>query len=103
MADILQVANPSANQTKIMFGANLSFSLLKKYLRKMVDAQLLIVADGKYVVTSNGRNFLKQYIAIQDRYVEAQKTMEELDNKKERLKGSANRIIFKNQNSISAR
>ncbi len=85
VADILQVANPFANKTKIMFKANLSFNLLQKYLKKVVDAQLLSFEDGKYNVTSNGRDFLEQYNDIQDRYIETQKMMENLDNQREKL------------------
>jgi len=43
VADILEAANSGANKTHIMFGANLSFKLLEKYLGLVVDAGFVCV------------------------------------------------------------
>jgi predicted transcriptional regulator len=78
VAAILEAANLGASKTRIMFGANLSFSLLEKYLGVVLDADFVRVEDSRYVLTEHGREFLKQYRRFQERYVGAMKLLEAL-------------------------
>ena len=85
VAAILEAANSGASKTHIMFGANLSFSLLEKYLDVVVGAGFVRVEDSRYVLTERGREFLKHYRRFHERYVEAQKLLEALDCEREKL------------------
>ena len=68
VADILRVVSKGARKTHIMYQCNLSYTLLNRYLREVLDAKLVCKDDGNncYVVTRKGRAFLqgfKTYIA----------------------------------------
>jgi len=61
IADILRVAGDGAKKTRIMYFANLSYSLLEKYLAVAIKADLLVDNGGKYEVTEKGRVFLEKF------------------------------------------
>ena len=85
VAAILEAANSGAAKTHIMFGAGLSFSLLEKYLKVVMDAGFVRVEGSKYELTERGREFLNQYRFFIGRYVRAQKVLEVLDCEREKL------------------
>ena len=61
IANILEIAKDGAKKTRIMYLANLSFDLLKKYLNSLIDKKLLEYDsnEGKYRTTKKGLEFLK--------------------------------------------
>ncbi|UCC33947.1 MAG: winged helix-turn-helix domain-containing protein, partial [Candidatus Bathyarchaeota archaeon] len=62
IAEILSIASEGARKTRIMYKANLSYSLLCRYLADVMDSGLLGCSDGElYVVTPKGREFLNMY------------------------------------------
>ncbi len=63
IADILIVAGKGAKKTRIMYQANLSYGLLKRYLAEILEADLISIdKDAKlYVITQKGEVFLKKY------------------------------------------
>ncbi|MCW4045323.1 MAG: winged helix-turn-helix domain-containing protein [Candidatus Bathyarchaeota archaeon] len=63
IADILRVASGNAKKTQIMFQANLSYSVLQKYLAGMTSASLISYEDNTqcYVLTDKGSAFLEAY------------------------------------------
>lgn len=64
VADILQVAKNGSNKTRIMYQANLSFELLRRYVDFLKRSGLLqtVDRDGKsYVTTEKGHRFLEEY------------------------------------------
>ena len=61
IADILRAAGDGAKKTRIMYFANLSYSLLEKYLAVAIKADLLVDNGGKYEVTEKGRVFLEKF------------------------------------------
>lgn len=63
IADILHVVIPGAKKTQIMYRANLSHTLLTKYLVEIREACLVsFQRRGRcYVLTSKGREFLETY------------------------------------------
>jgi predicted transcriptional regulator len=78
IAAILESANGGSSKTHIMFGANLSFSLLEKYLDVALDSGFIRLEDSKYHLTECGREYLKDYRLFEARYVGAQKLLEDL-------------------------
>ena len=85
VADILEVANSGSSKTRIMFRANLSFSLLEKYLDVVVRSGFVEVQDGKYMLTERGRDFLVRFRKIQGRFASAQKLAETLGDERDKL------------------
>ncbi|MEM2780681.1 MAG: winged helix-turn-helix domain-containing protein [Candidatus Bathyarchaeia archaeon] len=64
IADILSIVkrNGSARKTQIMYGANLSYAVLTKYLTEILNACLLKFDEKRhYVLTEKGKKFLQHY------------------------------------------
>lgn len=63
IADILSVVKNGAKKTQVMYQANLSYRLLKRYLGEVVRASLVRFERNKqcYVLTEKGREFLEKY------------------------------------------
>jgi predicted transcriptional regulator len=60
--DILEAAQNGANKTRIVYRANLNFEIVKKYLKSLIESDLLMVNEnGKYYTTKKGYNFIIQY------------------------------------------
>ena len=85
VAAILEAANPGSSKTRIMFSANLSFSLLEKYLDVADRAGFLQMKGSKYHLTGQGQEFLREYKHFHERYYRAQKMLESLGSERERL------------------
>lgn len=85
IAAILEAASSGVSKTHIMFMANLSFSLLEKYLDVVVGAGFIRVQAGRYELTEHGRDYLKQYKIFHERYVTAQKFLEALGFEHDKL------------------
>jgi predicted transcriptional regulator len=60
-ADILAEAKEGATQTRIMYHANVSFFLLKHYLRELMSLRLIGVQKRLYKTTERGLYFLELY------------------------------------------
>jgi predicted transcriptional regulator len=64
IADILHVVkDDGAKKTQIMYGANLSYTVLTRYLREVLEACLIKFEMNRrcYVLTDKGREFLEHY------------------------------------------
>jgi len=61
IADILKAAGNGAKKTRIMYFANLSYSLLEKYLAAVIKAKMLASNGDKYEITEKGRVFLERF------------------------------------------
>ena len=85
VAAILEAANSGARKTHIMMHANLSFSLLEKYLRVAGCAGFVRFEGGRYLLTELGREFLREYRHFHERYDRVQKMLDLLGSEKERL------------------
>jgi predicted transcriptional regulator len=70
IADMLEVADGGAGKTQIMYRANLSFRQLEKYLRLMLEIDLLDETSNNgrkiYGATHKGITFLQRYYAIKE-------------------------------------
>jgi predicted transcriptional regulator len=85
IAAILESANGGSTKTHIMFGANLSFGLLEKYLTIAMKSGFIRYEDNRYHLTKPGHSFLKEYKSFEARYVSAQKMLEGLCNERDRF------------------
>jgi predicted transcriptional regulator len=62
IADILSVVRGGAKKTHVMYQANLSFTLLKRYLSEVLEAGLVSCVDNdNYELTNRGQSFLDRY------------------------------------------
>jgi predicted transcriptional regulator len=73
MAGILRVAKSSESKTHIMYGANLSFRQLERYLELLLDRGLLRVSEERrskatklFVTTDKGLSFLEAYRRLEE-------------------------------------
>jgi predicted transcriptional regulator len=63
IADILSVAGRKAKKTQIMYKANLSYSVLQRYLSEVALASLIIfeTQSQSFMITPKGEEFLRAY------------------------------------------
>jgi len=94
VAAILAAANSGAGKTRIMFQANLSFSLLEKYLEVACNAGFVQPESGRYILTELGREFLREYNHFHELYDRARKTLDSLGSERERLTCLCNKYGF---------
>jgi len=73
MANVLRLAKSPESKTHIMYGANLSFRQLERYLEFLVDRGLLRVSEERhskatklFVTTDSGVSFLKAYHRLEE-------------------------------------
>jgi len=61
IADVLTVVKNGSKKTRIMYMANLSYTLLTRYLTEVIENGLVRKADKKtYELTDKGSTFLKE-------------------------------------------
>ncbi len=64
-AAILRIAETGAKKTQLVYQANLNFSIIKRYLERLIDDQgYLKQDDGLFHTTSRGKEFLLRYDAL---------------------------------------
>ena len=61
IADVLQIAKGGARKTRIVYGANLNFKIVKRYLSGLMERGLLVRRDEIYGTTEAGLTFLERY------------------------------------------
>ena len=73
MAKILNVAKSPESKTHIMYGANLSFRQLDRYMELLLDKGLLNVSEERqskvkkvFVTTDKGFSFLEAYRTLRE-------------------------------------
>jgi predicted transcriptional regulator len=63
--DILETARTGAKKTRIVYGSNLNFDIVKGYLRNLIDNGLLALDEkGRYVTTRKGVKFVEDYRSL---------------------------------------
>ena len=93
IADMLTVASNGAKKTQIMYQANLSHRLLKKYLEVIGKAYLLSFKRKQrhYVLTPKGKQFLEVYKEYSKRTKFVEKRLNDVDGKKRMLENLCSR------------
>jgi predicted transcriptional regulator len=85
IADILMAADSRAKKTKIMYGANLSHSLLEKYLDEVMMIGFLRADGNEYEVTEKGKLFLEKYVEFSAKFSNIKKELNGLRFERETL------------------
>ena len=71
MAEILSLCKQPQTQTKVMYGTNLSYKMLKKYLSELQSLGFLKVYHSltKYVTTQKGLSFLEKWGELEELFL----------------------------------
>jgi predicted transcriptional regulator len=87
--DILLVAEEAgelgSKKTHLMYGANLSYKLLTRYLAEVLTAGLICKGELCYFITEKGRKFLKFYKDYRETCSEIKEHVDSLNNDKKIL------------------
>jgi len=73
IAEILRIARRGARKTRIVYGANLNFKMLREYLEKLEEAGLITVSQGEGSIiktTKKGHEFLQRFYGLKELYLE---------------------------------
>ena len=57
-ADILDLARQGTKKTHLVYGANLNFNIVKKYLERLISRGLLIFEGSFYYTTEKGLEYI---------------------------------------------
>jgi predicted transcriptional regulator len=89
IADILHIARGKAKKTQIMYQANLSYKVLQRYLKDILEASLVSFEDAEqnYVLTRKGHEFLETYKEYSRANKSIEKRLSEIGTKKKLLEG----------------
>jgi len=85
VANILSVVSEGAKKTHIMYGANLSYKLLNRYLGEVFNAGLVCLNGECYEITDKGQHFLEQCISLLEHKRRLNEYKDTVDDVKERL------------------
>ena len=86
IADVLGVVSDGARKTQIMYQANLSYRLLTRYLRDVLDMGLVRMTDeSTYALTRKGADFLLEFKEYHARRVAAEERFSKVEDEKELL------------------
>lgn len=87
IADILNVIGEGSKKTQVMYGANLSYKLLMKYLDHVVGAGFACFEEGRacYVLTVKGWAFLEEHREYVRRSRSFEKSLNDINSKRKNL------------------
>ena len=87
IADILTVASRNAKRTQIMYQANLSYKVMRRYLDEVISASLLRFETEQqcYMLTAKGNEFLAAYKEYCRTHKHAEKCLGEIRTKRKVL------------------
>ena len=62
---ILNLSINGVKKTRILYGANLSYSQLEKFLEILTSKELIIKKNDSYITTNKGRVFIRDFEKVQ--------------------------------------
>jgi len=79
--DLLSAATDRTKKTRMMYSARLSYRIMEKYLKSLLDNGLLEPVDGSsYLITRKGKIFLQMYADYLERCRRIGKEIREVQN-----------------------
>ena len=87
VADILNIVEKGAKKTQIMYKGNLSYKLLRNYLREVIGAGLVCMGERSniYQLTEKGKLFLKDFEDYSKNRNEAEQHLTNMNSLKTKL------------------
>ena len=100
--DMLAIASTKAKKTKIMYQANLNYVQVEKYMKTLLDEELLACdGDGNggsfYIITDKGQEFLKLY----DKYIERRRNLSEEVDGAAKHRQMLEKMCFNTKNEVN--
>ena len=87
--DIIEVTDKAgesgSKKTHIMYGANLSYKLLTKYLQEILTAKLICRGELCYIITQKGKEYLRNYKNFQENRTQTENYINSLKSNKKTL------------------
>jgi len=107
LADVLKATGSGAKKTRIMFLANLSYALLKRYLEEAVSLGFLQRSAEEFLVTPRGEEFLSLYNTLRSTSSRVKADLENLRSETELLEqmcklDNSNRKVYSKKRSTFA-
>jgi predicted transcriptional regulator len=85
--DLLSAATDRTKKTRMMYSARLSYRIMEKYLKSLLEKGLLEPVDGSsYLITRKGKIFLQMYADYLERCRRIGKEIREVQNDRVLLK-----------------
>jgi predicted transcriptional regulator len=87
IGDILNIVRNGARKTQIMYQGNLSYKLLRSYLREVIGAGLVCMGERSniYQLTEKGKMFLKDFEDYSRSRHEAEQQLTNMNSLKTKL------------------
>jgi len=88
IAAVLRVIGEGAKKTHVMYGANLSYRLVSRYLNWVVRAGLVRTVRGSgslYKVTAKGQRFLERYEEFSEHREKLRERMDRIEGERAEL------------------
>ncbi len=83
IADVLEVTKAGVRKTRIMYGANLSYTLLTRYLNDVLKMGLVGKKDGNiFKLTEKGSKFLQEFNGYREHRGEVEEQLSDIEYKK---------------------
>lgn len=73
--DILVLAINGARKTRLVYGSNLNFSLIKDYLADLIARGMITLTGTKYITTDRGLEFIRKMASVESIYQFSQPDM----------------------------
>jgi predicted transcriptional regulator len=91
IADILSVVRNGAKKTHVMYQANLSYTLLSRYLTEVLESGLVSCDDeDRYKLTRRGKNFLDIFNEYSKRCGQIEQQLNHVNDEKTVLENMVN-------------
>ena len=82
--DMLLIASVKVRKTRLMYQANLSYQVMEKYLKTLLDNDLVECHDDScYLITQKGKEFIQMYSDYLERHRRIREEIDDFD--KDRL------------------
>jgi len=85
IATIIKAVETESKKTHIMYRANLSSKMLKKYLQILLNSGLISKINKRYEITKTGQVFLERYDEFTDKNYRIEDKINDLSLRKDLL------------------
>jgi predicted transcriptional regulator len=104
IADILSVVRNGAKKTHVMYQANLSYTLLSRYLTEVLESGLVSCDnEDRYNLTRRGKNFLDIFNEYSKRCGQIEQQLNHVNNEKTALENMVNDNSNRRSNEQNAK
>jgi predicted transcriptional regulator len=85
VAAVLEESQTGSGISRIMNNANLSYNLVRNYLRVALNSNLIELRDSCYKTTEKGKKYLERYSNLKGEKIKVQESLKTIDEEKKNL------------------